>query len=149
MEIRLYRHEDLALLPPRPEEIDAAQQERELAYISQLRLQNPAFTLWRHDGEPIGAAGVIIFAPGVGEAWLRGSTRLPAHGISVALTVRRRFVKLARLYQLRRIQAIVQENNDVARAFNDWLGMKYEGTLRKLGPKGEDMLMMAWVSEGG
>ena len=68
-------------MEPRECEREAARLEFELPYIKYvetIRLANPSFTLWggRYNTEPIGSAGIIIFQPGVGEAWLRGSTMM-------------------------------------------------------------------------
>lgn len=146
MEVRAYRNEDLALMPPRACEVRTAELETQLAWIGQLRIQNPAFTLWDGD-KPVGSAGLIIFQTGVAEAWLRGSVRMQDHPIACALEVRRRFAKLAREHRLRRVQAIVRTDNQLAVWFARWLGFSVEGTMRRLGPEGEDLYMMAWLSD--
>jgi hypothetical protein len=152
------------MMTPRACERDAAKLERELEYIGKMRLANPSFTLWggRYNTEPIGSAGIIIFQPGVGEAWLRGSTRMEQHPVTSARYVQKRFGAIAREHKLRRVQMLVETEDESGPApyfpwletrptltpqlkFAKWLGFQVEGLMRRLGPNGENFYMMGWV----
>lgn len=167
-ELRAYRNSDLALMPPRACEREAAVIERELAYINQQRLANPSFTLWggHFKTEPIAAAGIIIFQPGIGEAWFRGSTRVEADKLAAVwcgLTVKRHFRALVKKHKLRVVQMLVETEDPatpgpwlpwlesrptetVKLKFARWLGFEIEGLMRNRGPNGENYYMMSYLS---
>lgn len=147
MEVRPYRSEDLALMPPRGCEQSAAKLEEELAFINVLRLANPSFTLVANDGQPIVAAGIIVYRPGRGEGWLRGSTRMLEHPLKCARELRTRFKLIREEHKLWRVQATIRAEYDKGIWFARWLGFSAEGVLRKAGEDGQDMIMMAWVEE--
>lgn len=152
-------------MPPRESERGAASLERELKYHAPLRLVNPSFTLWggKYNTEPIGAAGIIIFQPGVGEAWLRGSSRMEGDKFAryfVARTIRRRFAEIVRAHRLHRVQMMVETADVPTPAafppwleqrptmtrelkFALWLGFQIEGLMRHVGQNGENCYILA------
>jgi hypothetical protein len=152
----------MALIPPLACE---AKLDREVDHIAQIRLANPAFTIWggHFNTIPMLAAGIVIFQPGVGEAWLRGSARMEEHRVVCARHIQRQFRKTVGECRLRRVQAIVETQDqplpapwwlDVKRPtetpalnFARWLGFRIEGLMRALGPNGENFYMLALVIE--
>lgn len=151
--LRPYKAGDFELLPPRPSEVGIEAAERE---IDPLRSANPGWTLFSGEGdirdpispyEAVGAAGVIVFRKGVGEAWLRGSIRFGAHRCAIARKVRCELKKIIRDCGLHRVQMIVSERNELARYFATWLGFQYEGRMRQAGEDRSDFLMLAWAEE--
>jgi hypothetical protein len=154
------------MMVPRECEREAAKLERELKYIAQIRLANPSFTLWggRYNTEPIGSAGIIIFQPGVGEAWLRGSSRMDEHRVACARYVQKNFRRIAREHDLRVVQMMVKTDDCWGPAqwlpwletrptltpqlkFAKWLGFQIEGLMRSRGPEGENFYMLSWLSQ--
>ena len=152
-------------MPPRESERGAASLERELKYIAAMRLANPSFTLWggKYNTEPIGAAGIIIFQPGVGEAWLRGSIRMEGDALiryRCALRVRKGLQRLIVENKLRRVQMLVETADVPTPAafppwleqrptmtrelkFALWLGFQIEGLMRHVGQNGENCYILA------
>ena len=155
-------------MTPRECERAAAKLERDLKYIEAVRLRNPSFTLWggRYNTVPIGAAGVIIFQPGVGEAWLRGSIRMEADKLTryrCAIAIRKRLRQVIEEHKLRRVQMMVETTDEPTPAafppwletrptmtpqlkFALWLKFRVEGLMRKAGPNGENYYMLALVT---
>ena len=144
LRIREYKAGDFSLMPPRETELGI---EREEAMIDPLRVASPAFTLFSVTEGVIGAAGVIIFRKGVGEAWLRGSTRFTGHERAVARYVRVFLNEIIRDHNLHRVQMICKRTNRGAMKFAKWLGFQSEGRLRQAGEDRSDFIMMSRIQE--
>lgn len=112
------------------------------------RSRGPAFTAVDSSGEPLGAAGVMILWPGVGEAWIlfRHDAAQQHRREAYELVLSFLFRIVADL-KLRRVQAHCHAGLPVAVKYLENIGFRYEGTMRKYGPDGADHLLYAMIME--
>lgn len=93
----------------------------------------------------VACAGVSLFWEGVGQLWMRVSDLSEQYPHALAKRAKT-FVGMAESsLNLRRLQAVVLAENEVARRFICWLGFQAEGLLRNYGPEGADYIMFAKV----
>lgn len=109
------------------------------------RERGPCFTAME-DGHVIGAGGLIILWPGVGEGWMvvnkDAAQRHKRYAYEVVIE---HLLKLASDLNLRRIQAHVDVNVPAAVKFAEQLGFQREGTMRRYGEDGSDHYLYAIV----
>lgn len=141
MDLTPYENSHLNFMPPRESERHILEREPDM---HELRMRGPAWTLWtgRWNTEPIGAAGIIIFRKGVGEAWLRGSTRMAQWPMAAARYTRRMLGQAMAANGLHRVQITVRMTDARAIRFALWLGFELEGVMRGAGEDSEDHYLM-------
>jgi hypothetical protein len=146
--VREYRFEDLLIMPPRDSELDVAKAELETPEIFANRASGPAHTICLPCAKqtPVLCAGIIIFQPGVGEAWVRGSLHMQHLGISLARTVKRWFDAAMLDRGLHRVQVTVRCTDKVAYRFAQFIGFGREGIMRQLSADKADFYMMARIN---
>ena len=91
------------------------------------------------DGTILGIIGLVPTLPGACEVFILASEDQDAHSVGFARGVLRELLEIKPKY--RRIQAVTSVNNLVHQRFIAWLGFVKEGTLKKYGLKGDDMVM--------
>jgi hypothetical protein len=105
----------------------------------------PAYTAVDAEGQIVGCFGVHNMWPGVGEIWAVFSP-LAGRYPYVLVAAKRMIAGLMQIY--RRLQAPLDPIAcPEAIRFDERLGFKPEGMMRKFGPHGEDMIMYALVKE--
>lgn len=124
---RAYSNDDLALMPPRDQDREILELEKQLAG---WRLFGPRFTIW-DENDPIGAGGIIVVTEGVGEAWLRGTPRMEAHRLGFARLARRLFEAVMTEFKFYRVQAVTRCDLELNIRFAQWFGFELEGRLRQ------------------
>jgi len=100
----------------------------------------PAYTAM-YLGHAIGAAGVYIPRPGIGEAWAMLTPMLK----SMPFFLHRKVKRALETLTLRRIHAQVDPRDKKAMDWILTLGFSYEGTFRKFGENEEDIRIYARV----
>ena len=111
-----------------------------------LREEDPAVT-GLCGGKVIFCCGIVIFRPGLGEAW--SVVCLEIRDYSGAFReIRRVFEKGIVDYGLHRVESHVRADDVVSVRFNKHLGFRIEGLCRKWGPDGEDYFLMGRVVDG-
>ena len=149
LELRKYRLVDIETMEPRQSELKAPDFLEEERAINKLRLSGPAFTMWRTGAArfPYGAAGVIVYRQGQGEAWFRGSLKLECASNRIkwicAKRVLERLRTAAQDYSLVRVQATIRSSDARAIKFIEWLGFQHEGRLVNFGGRDEHFEMYA------
>jgi hypothetical protein len=99
-----------------------------------------------HNERVIGAAGIVVFWRGVGEAWVVTTDELLRdHPMWFAKTTKRYMHHMISVLNLRRLQATVDASVDSNLSFIEFLGMQAEGAMLHYGPEGEDCIRYAWV----
>jgi RimJ/RimL family protein N-acetyltransferase len=107
--------------------------------------RGPCFTA-REDGKVVGAGGLLIMWPGVGEGWMLANKDAALRHKKYAYeVVIEHILKLACELNLRRIQAHVDVNVPAAVKFAEQLGFQREGLMRKYGEDGSDHYLYAIV----
>lgn len=128
--------------------------------IEEFKAQNPNFSgnfnmttiesgpcyCGRTGGKIIGVGGVVIFWPGVGEAWSSYSPAALANHRREVFAYSKKFLEIAeQTHELWRIQAII--NPKVSAAWPKHLGFEFEGTLKKYNTDGTDAHIWARVTK--
>jgi len=90
------------------------------------------------DGTVLGIIGLVPTLPGACEVFILASEDQDAHSIGFARAVRKELLEIKPKYH--RIQAVTTDDKTHQR-FIEWLGFLKEGTLKKYGLKGNDMVM--------
>jgi hypothetical protein len=140
VKFRAFELEDLSLIQPRDQTLEALE---EMQNISQLFKLGPALTALEDDW-PIGAGGIIIMKKGVGQAWLLASHRL-FKSWRMAIIIKRIMLQIIDDYSLYRVHAFADCSRPMNVRFLEFLGMNLEGVHRKLGPDKTDFATLAWV----
>ena len=127
--------------------------EREMLMLAgnsgeELAMHGPAFTML-DDGKPVMCAGVYIFWPGVGEAWMHLSPWFYAHVKTVYREVREILEQIIATKGLRRVQCPIRADMEANMNFVEHLGFKIEGILHRWGPEDKDYLQYALVAKEG
>jgi hypothetical protein len=97
-----------------------------------------AKTICAEDGTVIGIIGFVPLTPGVCEVFVLASKDQSRFPVAFARCVLKEIGNLCAKY--RRIQAVTEDNSFHTRWIM-WLGFVREGTLKKYGLNGEDMVM--------
>ena len=134
--------------PYDPEDFLAINEDSEQSRTYAIAHSNhgPAMT-FRVDGKVAACGGYGSPWPGMAEMWLSVATeflRCP----SVIVELKRQFRGWIDKEGLLRVQATTRSNWPQGRRFLEWLGMRYEGTLHRMGPRGVDQVLYAWWQDG-
>lgn len=108
-----------------------------------LWAENPGYSAFCGE-QFIGAAGIVIGYPGVGEGWAvvpqtTGADR--QHAAYFHRHVARLIPLLAETHKIRRLQVLVRDEFSISKRWIRKLGFEYESTLVKAGVLGEDLCM--------
>jgi hypothetical protein len=95
-----------------------------------------------YDGRIVAAGGLGILWPGVAEAWLHLERNCPGRAI---VEVKRQLYEWIEEHHLWRVAALVNSEWKQGNRFLEWLGMSFEGRLRKIAPDGTDENLWAVV----
>lgn len=102
------------------------------------------------DGEPVAIGGVSIHQPGIGQAWLMGTDKLPQAGLTLTRYCKDVVDKLMNDESgLHRVQAHSAAFHTLA---HDWLmavGLDQRVELPRYGKAGEDFILFYAVRKGG
>ena len=101
------------------------------------------------DGKIIAGGGIVIYNPGVGEAWtLIDLTRRYDHPLLLTRTFKIALYIGEQSLRLHRVQIAVNSGNIVAVRWAWALGFKIEGLMRKYGSDQSDHYLLARYSNG-
>lgn len=110
--------------------------------------RGPAFTML-DDGQPVMSAGVVIYWPGVGEAWMHLSPWFHSHVKTAYREVRDILRQIIVTKHLRRVQCPIHAEMEKNMNFVEHLGFQIEGILHRWGPEGGDYIAYAMVAREG
>lgn len=100
----------------------------------------PSFT-GRFNGEIIGAGGIVVVSPGVGEVWAFATMLADQHRVFFHRTFTRLHRSIIENLGLHRLQAVVYESNTRGRKWAEAFGLTSEATLHRYGAHGEDVIV--------
>ena len=106
----------------------------------------PAFSAFEN-GKILGAAGVGILWPGVGEAWVCASEEVVAKTLWFHKTIKRTLYNIIEYLNLHRVQTAVEVNFEIGKKWAERLGFKYESTMPSYGPNKETYLRYVIIKE--
>jgi len=95
----------------------------------------------------IGAAGVIRFCPGVGEAWALNSVHVLRYPKAFYRAVKEGLDESIERLKLHRVQAVVAANHPRAHRWIKALGFEFEGVMRAYGYNGDDYAIYGRVTK--
>lgn len=101
------------------------------------------------DGEPYCIAGYVPILPAVCESWMLATPKWTEHVFEVTRTSRRVMKHILDNTPFKRLQTLSLASRTHAHAWYATIGLRPEGTLRKMGRAGEDFVMFARVQEEG
>ena len=146
LHIRQYEPDDYLKI----EVSEAEKQDREYLPIEYIatnhKTAGPSGTVTNDAGEIVACFGLTLFWSGTAEAWLICSQNVRNH-IRLLHVCREALAFVRHRHDLKRIQAHVISDHDEAIRFVQHLGFKFEGRLRKYGPRGRDNDMYAWTED--
>ena len=97
------------------------------------------------NNKPIFAAGMKMIWGQVAEGWVIATQDVWQHPISVAKAIKKDFAKVARKYNIKRVQTAVRSDFDKGIRFAEWLGLKNEGLMKHYGFDGSDQYRYARI----
>jgi hypothetical protein len=145
--LRPYTAQDaIEILGQRPRQPGVQLDEQTRAWAAMKETRGPAIT-GIVDGRIIGCGGLEILWPGVAEGWCLFVGNVDDFRLPVAKAVKRTLHQWIKDHHLVRVQAPLRADFKSGILFATWLGLKYEGTLRKYLPDGSDAMMYALIGE--
>ena len=109
-----------------------------------LEENNLAFT-GMVNKKPIFAAGMKMIWGQVAEGWVIATQDVWDHPLSVAKAIKKDFAKVARKYNIKRVQTAVRSDFDKGIRFAKWLGLENEGLMKHYGFDGSDQYRYARI----
>lgn len=106
--------------------------------------RGPAFTGMAGQ-EIMACGGLVMLWRGVAEVWMVSTALVAARPLAFHRAVKRGLARLRQDMGLWRVQAAVQKEHEVSRAWLARLGFREEGEMPGYGPDGEDYVRMAWT----
>ena len=103
----------------------------------------PAYALMENDA-PIAAAGVILGQPGLGSAWAMIPPAIRKRPFTLHRATLRALSMIIADHNLRRVDYIIDPQDEIAAKWAARLGFEYEGTLRAFFFD-HDAWLCAWV----
>jgi hypothetical protein len=88
--------------------------------------------------KPIFAAGMKMIWGQVAEGWVIATQDVWDHPLLVARAIKKDFAKVARKYNIKRVQTAVRADFQIGLKFAKWLGLQEEGLMKKYGFDGSD-----------
>ena len=95
--------------------------------------------------KPIFAAGMKMIWGQVAEGWVIATQDVWDHPLSVARAIKKDFAKVARKYNIKRVQTAVRSDFDKGIRFAEWLGLENEGLMKHYGFDGSDQYRYARI----
>ena len=95
--------------------------------------------------KPIFAAGMKMIWGQVAEGWVIATQDVWDHPLSVARAIKKDFAKVARKYNIKRVQTAVRTDFDKGIRFAEWLGLENEGLMKHYGFDGSDQYRYARI----
>ena len=95
--------------------------------------------------KPIFAAGMKMIWGQVAEGWVIATQDVWDHPLSVAKAIKKDFAKVARKYNIKRVQTAVRSDFDKGIRFAEWLGLENEGLMKHYGFDGSDQYRYARI----
>lgn len=111
-------------------------------WLDRMEKKDRAFTLI-DNGHLVVSGGIFPVWDGLGEAWLIPSDQVANYKIKMIRTLRQHIDLITEEDGLRRLQATVRDDFDIAKKFIEFLGFKREGLMKNYGPDGTDHIMYA------
>ena len=99
------------------------------------------------EGRIVFFGGLTLFWPGVAEAWSVMSDLVEEYPLAVVREIRRRVQEGFDRHGLRRIQAIIADDNPRAVKLMRMAGFEVEGILRGYSPDGKDCFILGRLKE--
>jgi len=128
------------VIPRNPGEIEALGDEwRE--YLERYE-KSPSWTMRDGEGRVVFFGGILILWPGVGEAWTVMGDLVEQYPLAVVRECRRRIDEAFETQGLRRVQAIIADDNQRALKMMRLAGFEVEGLLRAYAPDGKDCFIL-------
>jgi len=81
----------------------------------------------------------------VAEGWVIATQDVWDHPLSVAKAIKKDFAKVARKYNIKRVQTAVRSDFDKGIRFAQWLGLENEGLMKHYGFDGSDQYRYARI----
>ena len=97
------------------------------------------------NNKPIFAAGMKMIWGQVAEGWVIATQDVWQHPIGVAKAIKKDFARVARKYNIKRVQTAVRSDFDKGIRFAEWLGLKNEGLMKHYGFDGSDQYRFARI----
>ena len=95
--------------------------------------------------KPIFAAGMKMIWGQVAEGWVIATQDVWDHPLLVARAIKKDFAKVARKYNIKRVQTAVRSDFDKGIRFAEWLGLENEGLMKHYGFDGSDQYRFARI----
>ena len=95
--------------------------------------------------KPIFAAGMKMLWQGVAEGWVIATQDVWNHPLSVARAIKKDFAKVAKKYNIKRVQTAVRSDFDKGIRFAEWLGLENEGLMKHYGFDGSHQYRYARI----
>ena len=95
--------------------------------------------------KPIFAAGMKMIWGQVAEGWVIATQDVWDYPLSVAKAIKKDFAKVARKYNIKRVQTAVRSDFDKGIRFAEWLGLENEGLMKHYGFDGSDQYRYARI----
>ena len=115
-------------------------------WLDRMEKKDRAFTLI-DNGHLVVSGGIIPIWERMGEAWLIPSDQIPKYKLKIIKTLRDHISSITEEDGLRRLQATVRTDYEVAVRFIEFMGFKREGLMKNYGPDGVDHFMYARIPE--
>ena len=144
IEIRKCTIEDLRELNYRAEQLGFKNHVEFEKHATKMVTEGPCYSGFL-DGKLVGCAGVCLFWPGVGEAWVAFAPEVLNLRKEAYHYVGDYLQRIMDEHNLRRVQATANTQWTLAIKYLENLGFKREGILRKYDPFGNDHYMYALI----
>ena len=95
--------------------------------------------------KPIFAAGMKMIWGQVAEGWVIATQDVWDHPLSVARAIKKDFAKVAKKFNIKRVQTSVRSDFDKGIRFAEWLGLENEGLMKHYGFDGSDQYRYARI----
>lgn len=126
--VDIYRPEDFFKIVRRAYEIQTLAELPDPQKVANAFLTGPAYTVYVHK-DILLCAGVMILWKGLGEAWVVGSPLMHKYPIFSTKVVAYYLNDIIVKNDLKRVQAVVQKDNDMAHRWIKVLGFNPEGDM--------------------
>ena len=97
------------------------------------------------NNKPIFAAGMKMIWGQVAEGWVIATQDVWQHPIGVAKAIKKDFARVARKYNIKRVQTAVRSDFEKGIRFAEWLGLENEGLMKHYGFDGSDQYRYARI----
>jgi RimJ/RimL family protein N-acetyltransferase len=95
--------------------------------------------------KPIFAAGMKMIWGQVAEGWVIATQDVWNHPLLVARAIKKDFAKVAKKFNIKRVQTSVRSDFDKGIRFAEWLGLENEGLMKHYGFDGSDQYRYARI----